>query len=115
MSHEALGGQFRFIEASGSNPEASSYYHQIRHVGSRKTALSWHKDTGTVFSIATAPELQRQGLATKMWRGAHAISSSKPDVVAPRHSRIRSNEGDAWARSVGGELPERDMERSYTG
>jgi ribosomal protein S18 acetylase RimI-like enzyme len=115
MSHVALGPQFRFIQASGSNPEAASGYHQIRHRESRKTAMSWNAQTGEIFSVATVPELQRQGHATAMWHGAHAIAAENPEVVAPRHSRIRSGAGDKWARAVGGELPERDLEKSYRG
>jgi hypothetical protein len=115
MSHEALGDQFKFIQASAHNPEAASYYHQLRDPENRATALSWHKGTGEVFSINVASDRRRQGLATAMWHRAHAISAKNPDVIPPQHSRIRSPEGDAWARAVGGELPERDMKESFQG
>jgi GNAT superfamily N-acetyltransferase len=113
MSHEALGEQFHFIEASGSNPEASSNYHQLRHPADRKTSLIWHKGEGTIFSVQVAPHLQRQGVATAMWHHARALAAERPDIVPPKHSQIRSGQGDAWARAVGGELPERDLEKSY--
>ncbi|WP_425592352.1 hypothetical protein, partial [Dermacoccus nishinomiyaensis] len=51
------------------------------------------------------PDHRRKGLATEMWQ--HALSAGVPIKHSPR----RSDSGDAWARSVGGDLPDR-TERS---
>jgi GNAT superfamily N-acetyltransferase len=116
MSHEALSpDQFKFVRASSTNPEASTNYHRLHHPEGKKTSLIWHKETGEIFGVQVDPHLQRQGVATAMWNRAHSMAAENPEIVPPRHSRIRSGQGDKWARSVGGELPERDLEKSYRG
>lgn len=50
---------------------------------------------------------QRQGVATAMWNEGHRLASENARIPQPKHSPDRTNEGDAWARSVGGRLPRR--------
>jgi GNAT superfamily N-acetyltransferase len=66
------------------------------------SSLSWHHKTGEIKGVYTAPEHQRQGLASAL----HADAGQR-GVVAPKHSADRTTSGDAWARSVGGRLPRR--------
>lgn len=61
--------------------------------------LKWHKDTGHVTEIETHPSVRREGLAAAAW---HEARRRGHDV---KHSADRSDEGDAWAKSVGGHLP----------
>lgn len=48
---------------------------------------------------------KRQGIGTGMYRHA------QDEGLNPAHSSWRTDEGDAWARRVGGDLPERDSRR----
>jgi hypothetical protein len=47
----------------------------------------------------------RQGIGTGMYNYAQQAG------LNPRHSTWRTDEGDAWARKVGGDLPPRDDRR----
>jgi hypothetical protein len=62
--------------------------------------------SGKIQSIAVTPAHQRQGVATGMWEHAQGLAS-QGQVPKPKHSRDRSDQGDAWARSVGGRRPRR--------
>lgn len=52
--------------------------------------------------ISVKPEFQRQGIATGMYRYAEAAG------LKPKHSDQRTDQGEAWARSLGVRLPRRD-------
>ena len=54
-----------------------------------------------VLNVEVPREHQRKGIARAMWNYAGWTG------LSPEHSRYRSDSGDAWARSVGGILPER--------
>jgi len=69
--------------------------------------LSWKPRTGEISDVFVEKPLRRQGLATEMFKRAHHFSSQFEGVVSPRHSEHRTEEGDAWAKAVGGDLPER--------
>jgi GNAT superfamily N-acetyltransferase len=60
---------------------------------------------GEVSAVETHPKHQRQGLATKLWN--YAGSLGHMGVPAPKHSTMRTAEGEQWAKKVGGEVPER--------
>lgn len=54
-----------------------------------------------VRNIVVNQDHQRQGVATGMWNYA------QEQGLKPRHSADRTNDGDAWARSVSSRLPRR--------
>jgi len=62
---------------------------------------------GSVLSIETHPNHLREGLATKLWNSAKELSNSKKGMPAPKHSPSRTSSGDAFFKTVGGELPKR--------
>jgi len=62
--------------------------------------LEWSADTGEIKDVNVTPEHQRKGLATAMFNKAKTITPVK-------HSAVRTPEGDAWAKSVGGKGLER--------
>lgn len=70
------------------------------------SSMSWHHKTGEVRGVYTAPEHQRQGIASSLWNEGQRLSSER-GVKSPRHSADRTTAGDAWARSVGGRVPRR--------
>lgn len=53
----------------------------------------------TIKNIETHPDFLRKGIATGMYR--YAVSQG----LEPRHSDTRTQEGDAWANSLGEKLP----------
>lgn len=61
---------------------------------------------GGVTWIETHPHYRRAGLATRMWNMANELAQTNPDIVAPEHSNTRTKSGDAWAKKVGGRVPE---------
>ena len=54
---------------------------------------------GEVEWIGTVPRYRRQGHARRLWEHAKASGFN------PRHSSVRSPEGTAWAKAVGGHVP----------
>lgn len=68
--------------------------------------MQWSDKTGEVTHIAVLGDKRRQGVATALWNRAQELAAEK-GITAPRHSSKRTEAGDAWAKSVGGELPRR--------
>lgn len=63
--------------------------------------MRWHKKTGQVQDIQVDKEHRRKGVATGMWNYAKSLSSSDKSISTPKHSPVRTSEGDSWANSVG--------------
>lgn len=61
--------------------------------------LRWEEDTGEVHSMWVAELHRRQGIMRALWEQAVPLGI--------KHSRWRTDDGDAFARAVGGELPTR--------
>lgn len=66
--------------------------------------MQWDDKTGEVTHIAVPYDRRRQGVATALWHRAQQLSEER-GITPPVHSRRRTEEGNAWAKSVGGELP----------
>jgi hypothetical protein len=105
-AHEYLHG----IQFSYDNPELgeSTKLHRIRAStgGSQLGEMIWGKGGG-IRNIMTTPGQERRGVATAMWQEGHRLAGEQASVPRPKHSKERTNAGDAWARSVGGRLPRR--------
>lgn len=65
--------------------------------------LNWYGTTGTIHHIEVEDGYYRQGIATAMWEWGQEMRPK------PKHSGDRTTQGDAWARSVGGPIPRRNM------
>ena len=61
--------------------------------------LRWHGVTHRVTGVFVNQEHARQGIATHMWNMSQGM---RPKA---RHSPDRTAMGNAWAKSVGGRLP----------
>jgi hypothetical protein len=72
--------------------------------GQKPVAVLWWAGSGTVRRVLVSARFRRNGIATELWRRAHKLANLGV-VSRPRHSVIRSFEGDAWARAVGGHVP----------
>ena len=70
--------------------------------------MEWQSD-GKLEEIHVDTNFRRQGVATKMWHFAKALSATKPGVIPyPTHSDERTKEGDAWAKSTGDPVPKNE-------
>jgi len=68
--------------------------------------LQWHPKTGDVNWVRTHQDYRGLGVATTMWEKANKLSADT-GIKAPKHSKHRTEEGEAWAKQVGGEMPPR--------
>lgn len=55
---------------------------------------------GRILELEVLPDFRRQGVATRLWNEAKLAG------LNPQHDSWRSPAGDAWAASVGGEIPD---------
>lgn len=63
--------------------------------------LLWDKQSGRVSDVHVEEAHRLQGIGKGMWNYAQDFS------VPPRHSEDRSDDGDGFAKRVGGPLPPR--------
>ncbi len=61
-------------------------------------------EDGTMSNIGVAPHHQRQGYGRMIWDAANHLAD-RGETSRPKHSVERTDAGDAWAQSVGGEVP----------
>lgn len=97
------GYEHHVLHFPGSRGEAYAYPPNQERPA-RVAEIHWDEN-GEIQGMGVHPDHRRKGLATEMWQ--HALSAGVPIKHSPR----RSDSGDAWARSVGGDLPDR-TERS---
>ena len=74
-------------------------------LGEDSAYIDW-EPSGELYYIKVPAEYRRQGIATRLWEAAkeHARKFGLP---IPTHSQYRTDEGDAWAKSLDEELPSR--------
>jgi len=66
--------------------------------------MGWHKDTGEITGISVHSKYRRLGVAATMFHEAKNLAREH-GLTEPVHSDDRTDEGDAWARAVGGTIP----------
>ena len=71
--------------------------------GAEIARLIWHDSNGEIEKLWVDAAYRRQGIATSLWKMAQWLNP------APVHSAWRTNDGDAWARSITNQLPEREI------
>jgi len=74
-------------------------------LGDDTAYIDW-EPSGELYYIKVPVEYRRQGIATRLWMAAqgYALHLELPPLI---HSEYRTNEGDAWAKSLGEKLPPR--------
>lgn len=97
--------QYRLVEGTKGVPAMDGgEHHEVTalhpETGEKMGHLTWDNDF--VDHVSTMPSFRRQGVATGMWNYAHSIAK-EGTVPAPKHSPIKSEAGQKWADSVGGE------------
>jgi GNAT superfamily N-acetyltransferase len=95
LSAKQFGAYTLRVDKTNDDHLIKAYKGQDGPVG----VLKWDATTGETRDVQVEPEHQRKGLATAMWNHAK-------EVAPIRHSGTRTPEGDAWAKTVGGKLPE---------
>jgi GNAT superfamily N-acetyltransferase len=108
------GVQFRYFP-----PEDKYSYHELHAISpdaynkNSRTGkglvvgrLQWHPKSGEVNWVRTHENYRGLGVASTLWEKANKLSADT-GIRAPKHSRHRTDQGDAWAKSVGGVTPSR--------
>ena len=104
-AHEKLNG-VQFVYSLGETGGRRGLHNIKAVVGDQNVgSMSW--GPRMIRGISVIPEYRRQGIASRMWEEGHRVASENARIPKPAHSNDRTNEGDAWARSVGGRLPRR--------
>ena len=68
--------------------------------------LQWDSKSGAVNWVRAHHDYRGLGIATTLWEKANKLSADT-GIKAPKHSKHRTEEGEAWAKQVGGEMPPR--------
>jgi hypothetical protein len=103
-----LGPQFDFVRGNPKSMDTTEHTHKVEarnEYGDWVGELKWHPKTGEIKNLFVEANERRQGIARGMWDEANRISQSERGVVTPKHSSDRTDEGDAWAKAVGGKVP----------
>jgi GNAT superfamily N-acetyltransferase len=69
--------------------------------GNEVARIVWHDTNGEIEKLFVDPQHRRKGLATSLFNMAQWLNP------APKHSAWRTDDGDAWAKSITNDLPER--------
>jgi GNAT superfamily N-acetyltransferase len=114
LSNRQHGGYYAYYSLKLNNDDRVPY-HELHLFSKDHTPvgrLEWSHETGEIHNIDVAKDHRRRGVATAAYQLAHRLASEY-GVTPPKHSRDRSDQGDAWARAVGGELPTRLTSRDF--
>ena len=100
-------GEHEYTYVSGNHPLAIAHHTLMMHHADRSKpemlSQMMMDKTGRVSSIETHPEHLREGHATRLFNFAKKLSAKYEDFPEPQHSSSRTPEGNAWAKSVGAE------------
>lgn len=66
--------------------------------------MYWSQTSGNIDLIGVDKEFRRQGLATEMLHRGRQFAAER-GLVGPQHDPERTEEGQAWAQSLGERLP----------
>jgi predicted GNAT family acetyltransferase len=78
--------------------------------GAMVGSMDWNKRSKRVMNVSVSTRLRRQGVASSMWDLANQVAKEKGQV-GPQHSYERTDLGDEWAKSVGGNLPHNRLKK----
>ena len=104
------GVQFQYTHPG--SPGQHPVLHSMTARNSEGTYLGfidWNKKTGKIDNINVSGRYRGLGLATSLYEKATKLASDT-GIKSPQHSPFRTDQGDAWARKVGGKVPPRKAE-----
>lgn len=100
-------GHDELTDGSGApNTEYTRHYFSAVHpihgeIGNMQITAS--RNDHQIVGVDVHKNFRRQGIATAMYRKAISVG------LTPRHSSSRTDDGDAWAKSVGGFSPKNTL------
>jgi hypothetical protein len=100
--------QFKFIYQQQDNTHGlealqhSPVDNELDNVG----WMQWDDHSGEIQHIMVNHDRRREGIGTALWNRAQSLASER-NITAPVHSKSRTKEGDAWAKSFGQPIPRR--------
>lgn len=101
--------QFEFVHRTPdptSPLDVRALYHSVHGIGAAQgSVMYWHKKSGIIGNVEVPEQSRRKGIATAMLGEARRIASETRGVPKPRHSPMRTDLGEKWARSLGERLP----------
>ncbi len=109
--------EFVFTRGEVADPK-QAYPYNTRHFdephrmlankeGSTIGHVSWSpREDGSITDVFVEASYRRQGIASELFKRATHLSSQFSDVPTPVHNSRRTASGDAWAKAVGGNIPE---------
>jgi hypothetical protein len=104
--------QFEFIKGNPKGIDHSDKMHRIlaREIESDQIIghMDWDPEGGELSDLLVVSSHCRRGIATAMWKEGHLWAKDCSDVIAPRHSADRTDDGEAWARTINKRLPKRE-------
>lgn len=111
ISYDPAGDNTSAIRAGGYGNQDD--YHSLvarDDTGYEVGSIAWAKPgkrrlPGEIGYVHTHDDYRHQGIATALFNAAKD-SGVRP---SPKHSSQRTDDGDAWSKSVGGRRPRRDM------
>ena len=101
-------GEYPVLYNRGQTPAGSGRHHRLEmhnSSGASVGQMEWHVDSGRIERLHVDPRYRRLGVATAMNQEANRLADVS-GIASPQHSEQRTVAGDAWARSVGGHMPE---------
>jgi GNAT superfamily N-acetyltransferase len=99
--------QFKFFPAKKYTPTPDYEGEKVKEqpgihlISNDKGFMKWHPETGEILDTYVSPEHRRQGVATAMLKQARGIAKEQ-GLVSPKHSKKRSDMGDAWIKAQRG-------------
>ena len=111
-AHESLSNyQFRFEKGNPKSPIGKETRHKVvaeTNDGDYAGNLEWYsRGNNHISDIFVEGNYRREGVATGMFNYAHEMAKTTRGVQPPKHSPDRTDEGDAWAKSTGKRVPQR--------
>ena len=105
------GVQFQYTHPGAKGQRPDTHTLSASNASGWVGHIDWNNRTGAISNIMTAHKMRGLGVATTLFDKANKLSADT-GIKAPIHSRDRTDKGEAWAKSVGGDMPKR---ASYTG
>ena len=101
------GEQFNFYPAKPYTPEPDYAGDKPKEqpgkhlLSNSKGFIKWHPHTGEILDVFVGREDRRKGIATAMLKESRRIAKEK-GLAVPKHSKKRSDMGDAWIKAQRG-------------
>lgn len=83
----------------------------VHHKGDAKGNMMWDQN-GRVDWVGIDPREQRQGHGSALWEAGQSLADREPAVPRPLHSETQTEQGQQWAKKVGGKTVESDKPKS---